>query len=135
MLEKEEDYTCVLCRDDNVFISTARGVAPILGYIQKGIDLLGFSAADKVVGKAAAMLFAYAGVSSVYGRAMSREAVEIFKENSIHFSYGILTEKIINRNGTGICPMEDAVNGIDDLQKGYTAICHRQEQLRKGEYK
>ena len=128
---EDEDYTCVLYRDNNVYASNARGVAPILGYIKKGMNLIGFSAADKVVGKAAAMLFAYAGVSAVYGRVMSREAVKIFEEHSISYSYGVLTNTIMNRKGTGMCPMEDAVQNIRKLDKAYAAICERQEQLKK----
>jgi hypothetical protein len=132
---EDEDCTCVVCRDDNISISNARGIAPILDYINKGMNLIGGAVADKIVGKAAALLFVHARVSAVYGRVMSREATEVLKAHSIGYSYGILTDKIINRQGTGICPMEDAVKDINDPCEAYTAICKRQEQLRKGEYK
>ncbi len=132
---ENEECTCVVCRDDNVCISNSRGIAPILDYIKKGMNLIGCSVADKIVGKAAAMLFAYSGVSAVYGRVMSREAVKIFEEHSISYSYGALTNTIMNRKGTGMCPMEDAVQNITELDKAYAAICERQEQLKKGEYR
>ena len=54
---KNGKYTCVVCSNDIIYTSTQKGVAPMLDFIEKNICLTGFSAADKIVGKAAAMLF------------------------------------------------------------------------------
>ena len=51
------EYTVVLCRDDVTYTDTRRGVAPLLALLDSGTDVGGFSAADKVVGKAAAFLY------------------------------------------------------------------------------
>ncbi len=37
-------------------------------------------------------------------------------------TYKILTDKIINRSGTGICPMEETVSNIEDCEQGYVAL-------------
>ena len=56
-------YTCVLCRGDAVFTGTERGVKPLLGWLDGGVDLNGFSAADRVVGTAAAFLYVLLGAA------------------------------------------------------------------------
>ena len=100
------NHTCVLCKGDAVYISNKSGIAPMVGFISEGIDLKGFSVADKIVGKAAAMLFALAGIKNAYGDVMSIGGLEFLEQNGIGASYSVLTEKIINRSGTDICPME-----------------------------
>ncbi len=106
-------YTCVLCRKDAVFTSVERGVKPLLNLLESG-GYGGFSAADKIVGQAAAHLYILIGVVSVYASVMSRDAEKLLLKNNISASYGVLTEKIINRNGNDICPMEKAVSNTEN---------------------
>ena len=82
-----QKYTCVLCKGDITYKSTATGVKPMLGFIENETDLVGFSAADKIIGKAAAMLFVLAGVKEVYGTVISQGAADVFKQNSIEYTY------------------------------------------------
>ena len=64
ILEKG-NYTCVICKGDTVYTSVDRGVAPVISFIDNKTDISGFSVADKVIGKAAAMLFSLAGVKEI----------------------------------------------------------------------
>ena len=50
-------YTCVLCHGDTIITDTRRGIRPLLELCRSGRNLQEFSAADKVVGKAAAFLY------------------------------------------------------------------------------
>lgn len=118
----KEGNTCVLCKGDIIYISKDKGIAPMVNFISKGVDLHEFSAADIIIGKAAAMLFILAGVKEVYAKVMSRKAIEIFSQYSIGYTYDTLTEKIINRKGNDICPMEKTVKDISDPQLAYDAI-------------
>ena len=59
------DYTCVVCKDDSVHTTSQRGVAPLLNWLDAGINLTGFSAADRVVGRGAAFLYCLLGVKEV----------------------------------------------------------------------
>lgn len=131
-LLKDGGYTCVLYKDGTLYTSTERGVAPMLEFIDSGTNLRGFSAADKVIGKAAAMLFCHAEVAEVYADVMSKAAADFLSERNIPFSYGKLTAKIINRRGDGICPMEQVTADINDTDKAIAAIKRRLEELRKG---
>ena len=100
-----EGYTCVICRGDNIHTSEKRGVAPLIELLDSNIDVRGYSAADKTVGKAAAMLFVLLGVEVEY---------------------------IINRKKDGMCPMEKAVMDIDDPAEAPTKIKETIEKMRKG---
>lgn len=130
-LLKNCGYTCVLCRGNVVYTSAERGVVPVLEKLEQHINLKDFSAADKVVGKAAAMLFHLAGVSALYAETMSVPAKQYLEKTDISFSFGALTERIVNRKGDGLCPMETAVYDIDDPKKGFIAIKNKLNELRK----
>lgn len=125
-------YTCVLCKGDVVYTSTERGVKPLLGWLDEGVDLKGFSAADKVVGKAAAFLYVLLGVREVYAHIMSEPAIETFSGNGISFQYGTSAPYIINRAGTGKCPMEEAVGGLSEPSDALAAVRRKLAELRAG---
>lgn len=125
------NFTCVLCKGDTSYTSTGKGVSPMLTFLENDTELRGFSAADKIVGKAAAMLFVCAGVTEVFAEVMSKAAVNYLKERGIACSYGVLTDKIINRKGDGLCPMELAVMDIDDEKLGFSAIKNRFDEIRR----
>ncbi len=123
-------HTLALCKGGQILTSDLRGVAPMLGFIAEKRDLNGFSAADVVVGKAAAMLFVKAGVAAVYAKTLSESGKRYLEEHGVYTRYGTLTEKIINREGTDMCPMERAVLEISDCEEGYLAVCKRLQELR-----
>lgn len=123
-------HTCVLCRGGETLTSDSAGIAPMMEFIDAGVDLNGFSAADRIVGRAAALLFALAGVRAVHARVMSRGAADVLKAHGIARSCDALTDRIINRAGTDICPMERAVEGIDDPRAAHAAIAAALERLR-----
>lgn len=127
-----EGYTCVICRGDDIHTSEKRGVAPLMELLDDGADIRGYSAADKAVGKAAAMLFVLLGISEIYAAVMSRGAKAVFDEHGIKYSCGEEVEYIINRQKDGMCPMERAVMDIDDPAEAPTKIKETIEKMRKG---
>ena len=116
------ERTCVLVKDDTVYISEEKGIAPIMYYLNNGIDISGFSVADRIVGKAAASLFICAGIKEAYGEVMSEKGLAKLEEYKIPASCAHLVEKIINRRGDDICPMDKTVLDIDDPHKAYRAL-------------
>ena len=125
-------HTLALCRGGEVVTSDLRGVMPMLGFLREGRDLFGFCAADRVVGRAAAMLFAKAGVRAVHAEVMSDGAAALLAAHGIDASCDVRTAAIENRQKTGLCPMESAVAGIEDIDAGIAAICRRAEEMRAG---
>ncbi len=128
---ESEHCTCVLCRMDTIYLRRERGISPMLDLIGENVDLRGFSAADTIVGKAAALLFVHAGVTAVHAKVMSRAAAAVLKEHHIHYTYDTMTEYIINRRRDGMCPMEETVRSISDPAAAYPALLQKREQLRK----
>lgn len=129
LLLEEGNYTCVICRGDTLHTATERGVKPLLNWLDSGLDLRGFCAADRVVGRATAYLYVLLGVSEVYARVMSRPAAEVLTQHGITHETDILTDGIINRRGTGPCPFEAAVLGITDAGEALTAIRNKMAQM------
>ncbi len=124
-----EDFTCVIRKDDLEYTTRDRGVKPLVRWLTEGKDLRGFSAADKVVGKATAYLYCLLGVKEVYAHVMSESAARVLEENGISPSQGKLVENIINRQGTGICPFEAAVWDIHTPEAALPAIRAKMEEM------
>lgn len=123
------DYTCVLCKGKVTLTSAERGIRPLLNWLNDEYDVKGFSVVDRVVGKAAAFLYILLEVKEVYAGVMSEAAVELFAKYGIQFSYEVLAEEIINRKGDGICPMEQAVTGIDIPKQALRAVMENCRKL------
>lgn len=126
-----DGHSICLCKNGNMITDDSRGIAPMMKLIAAGTDLRGYSAADLIVGKAAAMLFAKAGIASVFGAVMSETALHYLEQHGIPAEYNTLTEKIINRLGTDICPMEKTVAAIDDAEQGYAALKQKIAELKQ----
>ena len=117
-----EGHSICLCKDGKIITDDGRGISPMMRFIHEGRDLSGHSVADIIVGKAAAMLFVKAGIAAVYGKVMSTAARDYLQRYQIPSTWDTLTEKIINRKGDDICPMEKTVAGLDDAEEGYQAL-------------
>lgn len=126
----EGGYTCVICSDSDIKTSKQRGVAPLLEWLDRPGNLSGYSAADKVVGKGAAYLYILLGVSEVYADVISLPAYETLKRYNIPVTYKTMTEAVRNRDNTGFCPIETAVNEIDTPDKALTAIRKKLEEMK-----
>lgn len=92
--------------------------------------------ADRVIGRGAALLAIKAGVSEVYAELISQPALEAFKQKNIKVAYSTLTPNIINRLGTGTCPVEQLTTNVDSPDEAYELIGKfLQEQKKKQKIK
>ena len=129
----EKNYTCVLYDGEVFLTSSLRGAAPLIEIIEQRGTLEGFCAADKVVGKAAALLYVKMKISAIYAGTISEGAVSVFEKYGVPFSFSIRCEYIINRKGNDLCPMEKAVKNIFTPEEAFTAICEKLAELRQSE--
>ena len=83
LLENNEEYTCAACRAGESFASEEHGIRPLMRWLNEGTDLSGASAADRIVGKAAAFLYVLLGVRTVYAPLMSVPARETLRAHGI----------------------------------------------------
>lgn len=125
-------HTCVLCKGERVYTSNQRGVAPLISWLNSKTDLKGFSAADKVVGKAAAFLYVLLETKEVYADIISEPALETLGKFGISCHYNKKVKAIRNRTDTGFCPMETSVLTMEEPEEALKAIIRKLEELKKG---
>lgn len=131
----EEDVPCVFVREGAVLRpGEGTGVRPLVRALDEDPELLrGSVVVDKIVGKAAAMLAVLGGAAGVYGLTMSAAARDYLAARGIPAEWETLAECIINRTGTGLCPMETAVLDIDDPAEGLAALRETMGRLAAGQ--
>ena len=120
--------TCALCRDEEVRTTQLRGVAPLLSWLEEGLS--GWSVADRVVGAGAAWLYTLLHPAMVYAPVMSRRATAILTQYGVPYTCDEVAESILNRTGTGLCPMEEATADAADPQQALAAIRQKVQELR-----
>lgn len=123
-------HTICLCKDGECLYSERRGIAPMMNFIGSGAVLSGYSVADVVVGKAAALLFVKCGIAHVFAKTLSGYARKVLELYGIDYEYEILTERIINRDGTDMCPMEKAVMNTHDPEEAYQILKNKLKSVR-----
>lgn len=127
----DKKLSIVLIKDSDIYTSVKRGISPILDIIDENRELmLGADIADKVIGKAAAMLMAANGVKNVYTDVISKHALDVFNKNGISCEYGRSVPYIVNRKGDGMCPMEQTVLNLTDIKYAETLLRNKLKELQ-----
>lgn len=111
---KTENCSCVLAMGNIMFKSHERGVRPLVDWLNSGNSYVGYMIADKVVGRAAAFIHIALGVREVYAEVMSEGAKELLDKNHINAYAGEIIPEILTKDGTETCPLERAVEGIEN---------------------
>lgn len=116
-----------------IYTSEKRGVAPIIEKIDEDSDFFdGASVADRVIGKAAAMILEKYGVSEIYAQVASDHAVAYLNDKSTVLTYDNKVDHIVNRTGTDMCPMEKTVLNVDNADEGEMLIRNKIKSMMKG---
>ena len=104
-------YTLVVQKDGvTICRDFGRGVGPALRLYDAQPEVLrGARVYDTIVGKAAAAIYILGGASGVYAGTMSAAAADFLTANGVDCACEMKTEKLLNRQGTGLCPFEQAV--------------------------
>ena len=124
-----DGHTVAASDGERLLTSCERGIKPLVQWLDDGLCLAGFSVADKIVGRAAAMLYVRLGAARVWAQVMSRGGKTVLADHGIAAECETKTETIVNRLGTGVCPMEEAVAGVDDPIEAERAIRRRLRDL------
>lgn len=121
-LEKE-NLTLAIVKDGKlIFSSKDKGIKPLyIAATEKKEELEGSSVADRITGRAAAMLCAHGEIKQLKTGLISDNAVNVLKETNILYEYDEKTTYIKNRDKTGMCPVETLslkANNINELLIG-----------------
>jgi len=120
--------TLAIVKKDSVLTSNNNGISALFEYT-KADALQGASIADKIIGKAAALLMVYGKAKQVFGATLSKGAKKVFERYNIPYSYSILTDAIQNRANDGLCPMEIAVFDITEPKDAFLAVENKLKEL------
>ena len=102
-----EGCSCVIRNGAQTRLFHERGVKDLYRLLCEEPALLdGAFVADKVVGKGAAALMIVGGVHEIYADVISTPALELFAARGIRAVHALEVPHIVNRAGTGVCPVE-----------------------------
>ncbi len=127
----EDNYTIVIQSESGeILTSNDRGVKTLMKIIDNNSSFLKNAIlADKVIGKAAALLMVFGGVKEVFALVISTPAFDILKKYNITVSFEVLTDRIKNRKGDGLCPMESLCLNIDNPETAYEKLKEKLNSL------
>lgn len=109
-----KDFALVAFMQGELFFSSKqRGIAPLVALCEKNMNNEELYLADKVIGKAAALLCVQCNAKMLYAKVISQAALRVLEKHSIDVSYDTLVPYIKNREGNGRCPMELLSGGVD----------------------
>lgn len=117
---KESGPVCVVVKGEEVFTATDKGIKPLITWLREDPKFFqGASIADKVIGKAAAMLMVYGGAKEVYAGVLSEASAEFLTKEQIPFTCKERVPYIINRDKTDMCPMEKRARGLQTPKEAF----------------
>lgn len=120
-----KEHTLIVYKNGQTTFYDERGLQPLLIRLNDGAFKDAF-VADRIVGKASALLHVYGGVKEVYTPVIAKQAVAVYEKYGIKYSADKVVENIRNRTNTGLCPMEQKVQNIDDPAEAYRIFSRRQ---------
>jgi hypothetical protein len=124
MLEDSGQNLLVFRDGEVIFSSGSRGVAPLVEAVDafSREELMGVVTADRIVGRAAALLNVYMGAVEVHALLISAGAKEVLGEHGVGFVFREETDAIKMRDGVIFCPFERLVQAISDPEEAYLMI-------------
>ncbi len=120
----EHSMTLVLVRDGHVLLDSSRpGIADLAACAaERAGQLQGAVLADRVIGRAAALLIRYLGLAAAYADLTSRPALDELAAAGIPLEYRCLVPSIRDHTGEHLCPFEQLTQGIVEPALAAAAI-------------
>ncbi len=111
-----ENLAFVIVREKRILArGTKDGVCELLAAIDDlGAQARNASLADRVVGKAVALIAVGAGIYAVDTPLASQSAVDVLEAHGIVCHARFIVPQILNRRGNGPCPLEQLTQPFDD---------------------
>jgi len=106
-LSAEKLTLCVARNGQVIAQDIAHGILPVARlYKHRRGELTGGAAADRLIGKAAAIFWVALGVCTLHTMVLSSQAAQVLQQAGITCTHDTMVETIENRTGTDLCPME-----------------------------
>jgi hypothetical protein len=121
---KMKNLNLVFFKNSKAIFETDRG--GLFGFLEaieeREADLAEASVADRVIGKAAALLCAYSQVKAAYAVTLSEGGLRVLEKQHILCEYENLVPLILNAKQTDQCPFERLVENVDNPREAYRNI-------------
>ena len=126
---RNTDASFVYVTEEAVLTSEYKGIRRLLTLVNEQTVLADGFVADRIVGKAAALLMVLQGAKNVYAETIDQPALAVFRTHGVNVMFRKAIPIIINRAGDGICPMENAVLAVDDPREAFTVLSETVKKL------
>jgi len=101
-----------------LFESRSHGLKDLFGAVNKlGTSLRNASIADQIVGKAAAFLFVYSRVNSVFAVTIGEKGLKLLEQNHVSAEFRSIVPNVLNKERTDVCPFEKMVLNCRDAKE------------------
>jgi len=126
----EKSANLVVVRKERIlYVGFSKGLNDLAKIVLKNPCMLEDSSiADRVVGKAAVIIYSINRAKSVYAQLLSKYGLEELKNGGIETYYDELVA-YIEAPGGGICPFERLVLYLDDREEAYRALLERFKEV------
>lgn len=121
---KQKNLALVIAKRGKVIFETSsHGIGGLFKAIEElGEEMKNSSVADKIVGKAAALLCIHAEVFAVFAVTASEKAIQVLKDNDILYQFESRVPHILNSERSDICPFEKLVINISNPREAYEKL-------------
>jgi len=125
--------TLSIVKDGEIIFETgSHRISGFLDAIEEfGNELQGASLADRVAGRAVALLCAYARIKAVYASILSRKAKSVLEQNRIYYEWENLVESILDVDKKRICPFEKLAEEITNPEDFYRILKALRNSLKQ----
>lgn len=120
----ESNLSLVIVKKGKIVFETgAHGIGGFLLAIERlGKKIVGSAVADRIVGRAAALLCAYSEVASVFAVTTSEDGIQILRENAVPYEYENVVSNILSYDRTDICPFEKLTADLKNPKEAYARL-------------
>ena len=121
---EEKNLSLVVVKNGKVIFETeSHGIKGFLEATELlGKELIGSSVADRVVGRAVALLFVYFRVSAVFAVIISMEGVRVLEDNNVFYQFEKCVPNILNQKRNDICPFEKLALTFTTPEEAYMKL-------------
>jgi len=120
----QKNLSLVIVKNGRVlFEKEAHGIRGLLEAVKQLRDnMAGSSVADRIIGRAAALLLVYSGVVAVFAVTASDGGIEVLKNNHVFHEFGRRVPGILDSKRVDVCPFEKLVAGFSDPKEAYEEL-------------
>jgi len=119
-----KNLSLVIAKEGRVLFETeAHGISGLLDAIKTlGNSMVDSSVADRIVGRAAALLLVYSGVAAVFAVTVSNGGIKVLETNNIFIEFVRRVPRILDSKRVDVCPFERLVAESSDPREAYEEL-------------